>query len=644
MSAQRTPSQRPEPRETRHTRRRDLDHQEARRFNRTRKLPRDFPSVRRGGSSDEWVSVSRGVFDRCEQWLDRSGLATEIEARLRRHHAPPSRLTAKAVLMGMILAVYVKGTYERTAVCSILCGLNADLAVRVGLCDVRGRQAAFSYEMVQTQISRIEDALRDGWAVPGGERNLMWFSRTAIEHSIPDEDKALVANIALDSTVSQTWAKEQVSGEEKELQKKLKANPPPPTPPGEHPAIGTNGPHGRVRRTNCPDALPAYTADRIVAGFDVHMATAIRHMSWGGDPRHITIGDPVVPYILAVLVMPGLVDYAASGVGTLEMARSNAPHAQRVISDMGYSQHPSYLTGARGLGYALDFDYKSEKGRVGKPNQRVYEVRIGTADGGETVLMNNGTLMPLWTPPEDQKPPEDLKGKKLRQWLAKRYQRVGYVCIQHDADGSRRVQCPQCAGKIRTTAATRSNAQKAQPRPPKRRTRATPGPKPRPIPTIKIAESFTHCCGGVRTIRPETATDKLIQYQDIPHKTPAWKTWYGYRNPSEGTNARAKNRSLLKHGWCKALGLAATTVGAVLVGVALNLKAPKKHPLEQQPDPDSPRAQLSAAVDRSPTITHNDDEPDQPTTVSHSDEHAANSADAAPQPDAAAGSDSRSPP
>ena len=252
--------------------------------------------------------------------------------------------------------------------------------------------------------------------------------------------------------------------------------------------------------------------------------------------------------------------------------------------------------------------------------------------------MNNGVIMPMWTPVEDHKPSPDLTGDALSEWLADRYNRVGYVCIEQN-DGSRRMQCPQCAGKIRTTARTRSSAQKAKPRPPKRRTATTPGPKPRPIPKIKIDPSYTECCGGVRTIRPQKATDKLIHYQDIPHRTPAWTRWYGYRNPSEGSNSRAKNRNLLRHGWSRSLGIASTTIGAALVAAVLNLMISDDQHSEEQTDPNSPDAQLAAAVDRSPTITHKDDasehtsddeQPQDPSVAEHRQGTPAANGDRAP--------------
>ena len=641
----RTPLARPRPRRTRKSERRKLNHKRAREFDRTRALPDDMPIVRNDGHPDEYAPVPGGVFNRCERWLVRTGFFAQIEVRLHGHTSPPSALPVKAVLMGMILAIYKQHSYRRTDVCAVLCGFDASQARRVGLCDAEGRRVPFSYEMVQTQVKRIEDELRKGWKAPSGSsdsqrtgRDLRWFALTAVEHCIPEEHKPLINKVALDSTAVKGWANDQVFGSEEKLQEALKTHPP--TPRGEVPPIGSNGRFGRVRRSKCPDALPAYTADGIVTGFDVHMVTAIRDALWGGDPHNIWIGDSVPPYILAVLVMPGMAKYALSGVRALKFARKNAPNADEVIADIGYTQHPRFLSGARHNRYSPTIDYKSEPGNKDKPNQKVHTVRIGTAGGGETVLMNNGVLIPMWTPPEWQRPPADLKGDKLAEWLAKRYNRVGYVCIEQNDDGSRRMQCPQCAGKIRTTARTRSNAQKAQPRQPKHRTKSTPGPKPRPIPMIKIHESFEYCCGGVRTIRPKKATDKLIHYQDIPHKTPPWTKWYGYRNPSENTNSRAKTRNLLTTGWCRTLGLAATTVGAVLTAVALNLKITKDQHRKQQPDPDSPESRLATAVDRSPTITHKND----PSEHNDDEDQPQNPADTEHRSDVAARSDDRAPP
>ena len=149
--------------------------------------------------------------------------------------------------MGMILAVYVQHSYRRTDVCAVLSGLDAAQARRVGLCDSEGRRVPFSYKMVQTQIKRIEDALREGCKAPSGSgdsrtgRNLRWFALTAIEHSIPEEHKPLIDKVALDSTAVKGSATDRVFGSEDELQEALKANPPPPTPRGQAPPIGANG-------------------------------------------------------------------------------------------------------------------------------------------------------------------------------------------------------------------------------------------------------------------------------------------------------------------------------------------------------------------------------------------------------------------
>ena len=141
----------------------------ARRISATRCLPEDAPKVREGGPEDEYIPVSDGMYRRCERWPDRSRLADEIALRLRGHTAPPSGLSDRALLMGMVLTLYITSKYQRIDVCAVLCGLTAEQAFRIGLCHPKDGYVRFSYEMVQTQIKRIEDALRDGWEVPDDE-------------------------------------------------------------------------------------------------------------------------------------------------------------------------------------------------------------------------------------------------------------------------------------------------------------------------------------------------------------------------------------------------------------------------------------------------------------------------------------------
>lgn len=603
-------STRTQPRHTRSQQRKAMKEKVARKFNATRCLPSDAPSVRNDGPRDEFAPVSDGMFRRCENWLNRSGLVSEIQVRLHAHGGQISRLPVKAVLLGMVLAVYAKQTYQRTDVLAVLCGLDAYQAHRLGLCDPVEGFVQFSYEMLQTQIKRIEDALDEGWEVPADERseertqrNLQWFADVAVAHSIPEEHKAAIKSAALDSTAVQTWARLIDGRKEKDAQADLKANPPPPTPPGEPPAIGTNGPHRRIRRTKCVDALFAYTSDGMIPGFDAHFVTSVRDVTWYGDPRLVQLGEKVIPYILGVCVMPGMVNYAQSGLNALEMALRIAPNLNEVINDIGYSQQPRFLTGARKLGLSPVFDYKK------KTANKVYSLQIGPEGHEESVLMNRGMLMPSWAPENLLTPPKPLKGKARREWLADRYEQIGYVCTQKGEDGSRRVMCPQCAGKIMTTAPTRSQSERAQPRQLKPRPAGTPGRKPRARARIAVDPSYQCCCGGVRTIPLE----QLGLYQDIPHETPAWKTSYGRRNPSETTNSRAKNRNLLRHGWCKAFRIGATSVGTVLVAVVLNLREAHDHSSshdEHDADPNSPEAQLADAVNGSPTITHKNDSSD----------------------------------
>ena len=89
----------------------------------------------------------------------------------------------------------------------------------------------------------------------------------------------------------------------------------------------------------------------VVTGFDVHMVTEICEAIWRGDPRGIEIDEDkrVFSYILAVVVMPGMVKYAPSrtasaGDGTTERAerrRGDLRHGVRTESRLPYRKPPA---------------------------------------------------------------------------------------------------------------------------------------------------------------------------------------------------------------------------------------------------------------------------------------------------------------
>ena len=110
--------------------------------------------------------------------------------------------------------------------------------------------------------------------------------------------------------------------------------------------------------------------------------------------------------------------------------------------------------------------------------------------------------------------------------------------------------CPQCAGRITTSAKTWKN-------------RNRPTKANLDVPYVGNIDD-EYCCRGTVTI----PVDKLDTYQDIPYGTPAWQK----RLRAETTNSMLKDKGGLKAGWCRAFGLAAHTIGALALAIAHNVK------------------------------------------------------------------------
>lgn len=575
------------PRARRRTRRRDtrqrrrsedvLTPARARKIDATRRLPADHPSVKGGGLDDEFATVSDGRFRRCLDFLRNNEVVQALHLKLRVHPGTPSALPIEALLLGMMLALYAEDTYLRTDVCSVLAGLDAYQAYQVGLCDPEEGLLRFSYEMVQDHVKKIEDALHEGWdealslpwnsSRPDEPMHPSWidetngrarwdilrFATVMLRHSIPLAERLAATHGGLDSTVIRTWARLIDDRPEKVAQAELAANPPPPVPDGQLPPIGTNGPYGRIRRTECPHALPAYQgatpseSSGIGTGFDAHILTLTRDGTWTGHAKHYAMGEERPNYAVMVIVKPGLVDYMNTGIELVDLARLVVPRLGHLNADPGYTQAHSFMSTLLDMG--VDVTHTIDAPTAA----RVTPIHVGKKNGGEQLLMNCGTIFPPWLPKDQHAPPKHLKDSARREWLDNRFDRYGYVCVDRQPDGTIRVMCPQCAGKITTSLTTR---------------RAKPPTRKKPPLHLHVDGPYEHCCGGVRTIRP----DQLYLYQHVPQGTTAWHTKYTQRVPTEATNSQLKDRNVLNRGWCKALGIAATAVGTILHTVIRNLR------------------------------------------------------------------------
>ena len=119
-------------------------------------------------------------------------------------------------------------------------------------------------------------------------------------------------------------------------------------------------------------------------------------------------------------------------------------------------------------------------------------------------------------------------------------------------DGSIQLQCPQCAGRIRSNLKTRNR-------------KAKPNKK---APFIVRTDDAEYCCPGKVTI----PLAELDHYQSIPYGTTAWKKSYNRRNQIENLNGMLRDKGGLEDKWCRSLGLGARFVGSVMVTVAHGMR------------------------------------------------------------------------
>lgn len=603
---------RKEPRDTRRRRRSKdgLTPARAHELDKTRALPPKHPSVKGSDLDDEFLTPSDGMFYRCLDFLRKNEVVPALELKLRNHPGTPSVLPVEALLLGMMLALYAKDTYLRADVCKMLIGLSAYQAYEVGLCDPEDGFLQFSYEMVQEQVKRIEDALDEGWDEslnlpwnnPGPDEPMhpSWIDKTSntaawgmlrfavvmLRHSIPRGARLAATHGALDSTTIRTWARLVDDRKEAVAQAELAANPPDPVHDGQPHPIGTNGKHGRIRRTACPDALPAYRgatpseSSGTWTGFDGHIVTFTRDGIWTGHAKHYALGDPTLNYVAMVIVRPGLVEYIDTGISIVDLARLVVPRLANICADPGYTQAHRFMSTLweKGVDVTHEIDAPTAA--------RVTPIHAGKKSGGEQLIMNCGTILPPWLPRDLHTPPKGLTREDRREWFDNRFDRYGYVCVNRYPDGAIRVMCPQCAGKIRTSLKTR---------------RTSTPPRKTPRPYLHVDGPYEYCGGGVRTIRPE----QQYLYQHVPYGTTAWHGKYSQRVPSEATNSQLKDRHGLEPGWCRALGIAATAVGTILHTVIRNLRIASKkqeaeHPTGHATEPgDTTDHQLTDATESS---------------------------------------------
>ena len=489
--------------------------------------------------------------------LRRSKATCDLAARLDDHSGPTSRLSAEAIVLATCLAAWKLASCTRADVCAVLNGLDAQVAYQLGLCD-HDRWEPVSYSTVDKQARRLETALSEGWANADGEqRDLAWFTRVVLAETVPAGRRSAITAVAIDSTFVEAWAvtrdfRREVDAQAEHCQAARNSLELPPPATCDTTASGDErrfGRDGRLVRSADPDARPGHrTATnkqpaRTGLGYDAHLVVAVPGARWTGDPDYLKLTAPTPAYILDVEVAPAATDPGQIGLKAIAQARQVAPHITEVVADRGYTpKRESFMRPLHAQGIDVVMDYME--------TQRTTPTVVLAGRKQQTLLLHCGTLLPSWLPESLHAPPADLTGAELTDWYRSR---AKWRWTKHQRVRPGRVQfrCPQCAGRIRTNARTRS------PRP-TARTRPTPR-------AATISSEF--CCDGLATL----TLAQLDSVQRIPYGTPAWQKAYARRNHVESVNARLKDRGGLKPGWCRAFGATAHALGTIALAIVHNI-------------------------------------------------------------------------
>ena len=474
------------------------------RLNAQRTLPAEHPSA----DKDYFIPSPLDLVWHAIEVIERSGVLPYLERRLRAHPGQKSALSLFALLVTMVVAAFVGPSYRRADLCAVLHGFEAEAAYRLRLCS-RVARKLFSYNLVDKQSLRLERALAEGWVDADGTKcNQDWFAHSLLKANIAAEEAEKITTIAVDSTFLLAWAV------------------PYSYPEGEQPPSGQRSADPAARFGHRSATAKRKAGKRL--GFDLHVVCGIRgSKKWRGDPKNPNLEEESVSLVpLHMKLVPANPDVAPIALECFEWARRIAPNIREILADPMYTMKYKRLN-RRLHQEAIRVVMKLDK----KELTRVRELMFGR--NNHRLIEHCGTFFPWWLPEELRTPPSGLKGKKLRKWYDRRA-KYRYSIDEIPSDGSIRMMCPQCAGRIRSNLKTRNHKAK---------------PNKRAL-SITRTDSAEHCCPGRVTVPVEY----LDRYQSIPYGTTAQKKSCNRRNQIENLNGILRNKGGLEDKWCHALG------------------------------------------------------------------------------------------
>ncbi len=555
-------------------------------LNAQRRLPRDHPSAddhETGRSGDHiWGDTAeegirrRGPIltaafsaRRMYQYVGNTGVCKRIDEVLRAHPGEQPVLSTRMILTVMLLAARHQGSYKRTTLCEVVSGLDAAVAVEWGLLDPDSGDSLVSYNLVWRQAHRIERFLRDGAETADGTRiDLQWMVDRFLGPSIPKWVASKVSEIALDGTDYQTWARTTDFTRQSEIDA---GRIPPET------IFKLNGKIQHTKDVEDGSGRRSATSKHPAGGFNgyfAHLAVAVRASIRGKRQ------EPVSPYIVSMVLAAADQHVGPIGYQVATKAKQLAPRVEVVKADQHYTaKKTTFVRPLHEHGWEIVMNQAKDK-QGG--------VKLITAGRNNTpIYVNCGTPLVEWTPEHLLSPSDGLTGTDRQEWFDERA-KYAWVVIGRFPDGRKKIICPQCAGKVRSTAKTRKS-ERANRR--KRRT---------PLPVTAVADRET-CCDGMITL----GVDELDNHQRNAYGTTKWATDYAGRNPVEGVNGMIKDDGSLEKDSCRAFGLAPHTLAALMAAVI--------HNLEQTGRTRRPKNRNHATADHAEQTNPDTTPPDAPT-------------------------------
>ena len=368
--------------------------------------------------------------------------------------------------------------------------------------------------MTQKQSKRIETAIFEARYSSNGEpRSIDWFMDTFLSDTIPNQAKETITAASLDWTPIPTWAVTRDYRVEEQVRKEQT-----PEDTGE---IGSLDLRDRAVRSADGDARGGHrtaTNKTSAGGFNGyygHIIIPTRGATWNGNPNNLTLGVLPPKYVAHGRAIPAQNDNALNGLHAVLVALNVFPNLEEVVSDMGYTIYgKAFVRPLHQMGINVVMDYPEGH------QKKIETVTIGPEGEQkqqQVLLLHCGTFLVEWTPEYFWIPPIHLTGDKLADWYAERAKYLWKPIGKPDKNGNIRFRCPQCDGRVKTSAKTRIRSKRSQ----RKASYATP-----------IDQKY--CCNGTITIPVE----QLDTYQDIPFGTPP-----GKKATADGCKSRTSTAS-----------------------------------------------------------------------------------------------------